>query len=296
MTLIIMAAGMGSRFGGLKQLTPVTDDGEFIIDFTVYDAHRAGFDKFIFIIREEHEEIFEDKIGAKLRRAGLDIKYVYQKPELPAPYKFPPERTKPFGTGHAVLSAGLIDEPFAVVNADDFYGREPFSKLASFLKSAGDNEYCMVGYRVKNTLSPNGSVSRGICVVDENSHLRTITEYKKIERRGDVILNTFDDGTTTEIFEDQLVSMTCFGFMPSFCKGLDALFCDFLSENAKDLTKCEFYLPVAVQKMLDAHKATMTVLDTHAEWRGVTYREDSEPFRLFIRELKENGEYPKKLF
>ena len=296
MTLIIMAAGMGSRFGGLKQLTPVTDDGEFILDFTVYDARRAGFDKFVFIIREEHEEIFEEKIGAKLRRAGINIKYVFQKPTLPAPYVFPPERKKPLGTGHAILSAGLINEPFAVVNADDFYGKEPFEKLAAFLSNAKDNEYCMVGYRVKNTLSPNGSVSRGICVVDDASRLLSITEYKKIERRGDVIINTFDDGTTTEITDDQLVSMTCFGFMPSFCRELCALFDEFLEQNRGDLSKCEFYLPVAVQKMLDAKYATMTVLDTHAEWRGVTYREDSEPFRLFIRELKKTGAYPKNLF
>lgn len=296
MTLIIMAAGMGSRFGGLKQLTPVTDDGEYIIDFTVYDAHRAGFDKIVFIIRPEHEEIFEEKIGSRMRLAGIDIGYVHQKRELIGGYEFPKEREKPFGTGHAILSAGKMGEPFAVVNADDFYGEEPFCKLAAFLKNAKNGEWCMVGYKVKNTLSPNGTVSRGICVTDENGMLESITEYKKIGRAGGKIINTFDDGTTDELGDDQLVSMTCFGFTPSFCDGLESLFLEFLGKNKDDLTKCEFFLPSAVQAMLDSGKGTMRVLDTDSEWKGVTYRDDSEEFREFIRKLKKAGKYPKKLF
>lgn len=185
MTLIIMAAGMGSRFGGLKQLTPVTDDGEYIIDFTIFDALRAGFDKIVFVIRPEHEELFDEKVGARLRRAGINFRYAFQTRDMPDGYAFPAGREKPLGTGHAVLSVGKIDEPFAVVNADDFYGYDPFEKTADFLKKAADGEWCMVGYKVKNTLSPNGTVSRGICVT-ENGMLKSITEYKKIERVGEI--------------------------------------------------------------------------------------------------------------
>ena len=295
MTLVIMAAGMGSRFGGLKQLTPVTDDGEYIIDFTVFDACRAGFDKIVFVIRPEHEALFEEKIGARMRRAGIDFRYAYQKPELPSGHTFPQGRTKPFGTGHAILSVGMIDEPFAVVNADDFYGYDPFEKTAEFLKGAKDGEWCMVGYKVKNTLSPNGTVSRGVCVT-ENGMLKSITEYKKIERAGGTVINTFSDGSTETLDDDQLVSMTCFGFTPSFCTGLGALFDDFLNKNESDLSSCEFYLPSAVQAMLDSGRGTMRVLRTNAEWKGVTYRDDSEPFREFARGLKRDGIYPKKLF
>ena len=296
MTIVIMAAGMGSRFGGLKQITPLTDDNEFIIDFTVYDAIRAGFDKVVFVIREEHREIFDEMIGAKLRRAGIDFRYAYQKPELPAGFEYPKDRKKPFGTGHAVLSVGKIDEPFAVVNSDDFYGAETFSKLSSFLKSADEGCWCMVGYKVKNTLSPNGSVSRGICVTDENGMLKSITEYKKIERAGTRIINTFPDGSTADIENEQLVSMTCFGFTPSFCDSLKELFVKFLNENASDLSVCEFYLPNAVQSMIDAGVGKMAVLDTDSEWRGVTYKDDSDEFRAFIRKLKSAGKYPKELF
>ena len=295
MTLIIMAAGMGSRFGGLKQLTPVTDDGEYIIDFTICDALRAGFEKIVFVIRPEHEKLFDEKVGARLRRAGINFRYAFQTRDLPAGYAFPAGREKPFGTGHAVLSAGKIDEPFAVVNADDFYGYDTFEKTADFLRAASEGEWCMVGYKVRNTLSPNGTVSRGICVT-ENGMLKSITEYKKIERVGGKIINTFPDGSTKKIDEDQLVSMTCFGFTPSFMNGLGALFEEFREKNKEDLSSCEFYLPSAVQSMLDGKKGTMRVLDTNAEWKGVTYKEDSEPFRLFIRELKSRGEYPEKLF
>ena len=296
MKLVIMAAGMGSRFGGLKQLTPLTDDGEFILDFTVYDALKAGFDSVIFVIREEHKDIFEEKIGKNLRRAGVKFEYAFQKPELPEGFTYPAERKKPFGTGHAVLSVGKIDEPFAVVNSDDFYGAEPFYKLAAFLKDAKDGEWCMVGYKVKNTLSPNGSVSRGICVTDGRGMLKTITEYKKIERAGENIINTFPDGSTVSITDDQIVSMTCFGFTPLFCDSLKDLFVKFLSDNEKDLSSCEFYLPSAVQSMIDAGIGSMRVLDTDSEWKGVTYKDDSEEFCAFIRRLKEEGKYPKKLF
>ena len=300
MTLVIMAAGMGSRFGGMKQLTPLTDEGEFIMDFTIYDAIQAGFDKFVIIIKEENEELFEEKIGRRLRKNGVNIRYAYQKQELPAGFEVPEGRVKPFGTGHAIMSAGKIDDNFGVVNADDCYGRDAFLKLASYLKDAKDGEkaqYCMVGYQVKNTLSENGSVSRGVCMKDENSNLTKVEEHKKIERRADgVIINTFDDDSTVELTEDTIVSMNCFGFTPSFCDNLYDMFVRFLEENKENLTKCEFFLPSAVQELIDRGAADVRILESDAVWQGVTNRADSEIFREFMRSEKENGVYPKQLW
>lgn len=293
MTLVIMAAGLGSRFGGLKQLTPLTDDNEYMIDFTVFDAIRAGFDKVVIVIKPEHEADFEEKIGARIRKAGVNIRYAYQKNELPAGFKFPEGRKKPMGTGHAILSIGKITEPFAVVNADDFYGYDPFEKLASFLRS-GNGEWCMVGYKLKNTLSHNGSVSRGVCVTD-GDYLKTITENKKIELKNGRLFNTWDDGTTSDLDPEQLVSMTCFGFTPDFYDGLHDMFIDFLTEHGSNLTKCEFFLPAAVQNMISNGKK-MKMLDTDAEWNGVTYKEDGGQFREFIRAHKAAGHYPKNLW
>ena len=295
MTLVIMAAGMGSRFGGLKQLTPLGDNGEYIIDFTVYDAIRAGFNKIIFVIREEHEEIFEEKIAKKMRAKGVDIEYRFQKNALPSGIPFPEGRTKPFGTAHAILSAGMINEPFAVVNADDFYESDPFKKLHHFLSTSNDNEWCMIGYKVKNTLSPMGTVARGVCIT-ENGMLTKITEYKNIEEKDGVIFNTFPDGTKEILSPEQKVSMTCFGFTPAFSKALPKLFDEFLDKNKSDLSTCEFYLPSAVQSMLDTKEYSMTVIDTESEWKGVTYKTDSDDFRNFIIKLKKDGIYPQTLW
>lgn len=295
MTLIIMAAGMGSRFGGMKQLTPLTDDGEFIIDFTVYDAIRAGFDKFVFIIRREHEALFEEKIGARLRRAGVSVRYAYQEMALPCGYEIPSGRKKPFGTGHAVMSAGKMNEPFAVVNADDFYGKDPLEKICKYMSRSSENEWCMVGYRVKNTLSPNGPVSRGICNV-KDGWLETINECKKIERTGDNIVNHAPNGNDDVILPDQLVSMTCFGFTPLFSEQLERLFCEYIEKNKSDLENCEFYLQYAIQSLIDSGAGKMRVLDTDTLWKGVTYKEDSEDFCRFIREEKAKGHYPRSLW
>ncbi len=300
MTLVIMAAGMGSRFGGMKQLTPLTDEGEFIMDFTIYDAIYAGFDKFVIIIKEENEELFEEKIGRRLRKNGVNIRYAYQKQELPAGFEVPEGRVKPFGTGHAIMCAGKIDDNFGVVNADDCYGRDAFLKLASYLKEAKDGEkaqYCMVGYQVKNTLSENGNVSRGVCNKDENGNLTRVEEHKKIERRADgVIINTFDDDTTCTLAEDTIVSMNCFGFTPSFTEHLYDMFVRFLGENKDNLTKCEFFLPSAVQELIDRGVANVKVLESDAVWQGVTNRADSEIFREFMRQEKANGVYPQYLW
>ena len=300
LTLVILAAGMGSRFGGLKQLTPLTKEGEFIIDFTVYDAIRAGFDKIVFIIKKENLELFEETIGSRLKRNGVNYTYVFQSNELPEGFTAPAERTKPWGTAHAVLcAAGTVKENFGVVNADDFYGRDAFLKLHSHLASAHDGaraDYCMVGYYLKNTLSENGTVSRGICSV-ENGKLLHVVENKKLERRSDgTVINTWDDGSVTEISENTIVSMNCMGFTPSFFDGLGDMFVSSLRKNADNMAKFEFFLPSAVQTLIDEGKADVEVINTTSVWHGITYREDSEEFTAFIEKEKAAGEYPQKLW
>lgn len=294
MTLLVLAAGMGSRFGGIKQLTPLTNEGEYIIDFTVYDAIKAGFDNIVFIIRKDIEDIFEERIGARLRKNGVKFSYAYQERELPKGYEFPKDRVKPFGTVQAVLSAGEIKEPFAVVNADDFYGFEPLKSVADFLATSKD-EWCSVGYRLKNTLSENGTVSRGVCKMDENHDLIEITECKKIAHAADRVCNTNPDGSETELDFEDLVSMTCFGFTPDFCEKLNKLYYDFLEANKSDFSTCEYILSEALKEML-ADGAKIKVLETDAKWCGVTYKEDSEPFKKFISNLKSEGKYPTNLW
>ena len=300
LTLVILAAGMGSRFGGLKQLTPLTKEGEFIIDFTVYDAICAGFDKIVFIIKKENLELFEETIGSRLKRNGVNYTYVFQSNELPEGFTAPAERTKPWGTAHAVLcAAGTVKENFGVVNADDFYGRDALIKLHRHLAAAHDGaraDYCMVGYYLKNTLSRNGTVSRGICSV-ENGKLLHVVENKKLERRPDgTVINTRDDGSITEISEDTVVSMNCMGFTPSFFDGLEDMFISSLRKNADNMAKFEFFLPSAVQKLIDERKADVSVINTTALWHGITYREDSEAFTAFIEKQKAAGEYPESLW
>ena len=294
MTLLVLAAGMGSRFGGIKQLTPLTNEGEYIIDFTVYDAIKAGFDNVIFIIRKDIEDIFEERIGARLRKNGVKFSYAYQERELPDGYEFPKDRVKPFGTVQAVLSAGEIKEPFAVVNADDFYGFDPLKSVADFLATSKD-KWCSVGYRLKNTLSENGTVSRGVCKMDENHDLIEITECKKIAHAADRVYNTNPDGSETELDFEDLVSMTCFGFTPDFYGKLNKLYYVFLEENKADFSTCEYILSEALKEML-ADGAKIKVLETDAKWCGVTYKEDSEPFKKFISNLKEEGKYPTNLW
>ena len=300
LTLVILAAGMGSRFGGLKQLTPLTKEGEFIIDFTVYDAICAGFDKIVFIIKKENLELFEETIGSRLKRNGVNYTYVFQSNELPEGFTAPAERTKPWGTAHAVLcAAGTVKENFGVVNADDFYGRDALIKLHRHLAAAHDGaraDYCMVGYYLKNTLSRNGTVSRGICSV-ENGKLLHVVENKKLERRPDgTVINTRDDGSITEISEDTVVSMNCMGFTPSFFDGLEDMFISSLRKNADNMAKFEFFLPSAVQTLIDEEKADVTVINTTSVWHGITYREDSEELTAFIEKEKAAGEYPQRLW
>ena len=290
MTLLVLAAGIGSRFGGIKQLTPLTNEGQYIIDFTVYDAIKAGFDNIIFVIRKDIEDDFEQRMGSHLRKNGVRFSYAYQERELPDGYEFPKDRVKPFGTVQAVLSAGKIEEPFAVVNADDFYGFESLKSVATFLGTS-TTEWCSVGYRLKNTLSENGTVSRGVCKTDENHNLIEITECKKIAHIKDRVYNTNPDGSETELDLDDLVSMTCFGFTPDFYDRLNKLYYEFLEANKDDFSTCEYILSEALKELL-AEGATVKVLETDTKWCGVTYKEDSEPFKKFISEQKENDKYP----
>ena len=294
MTLLVLAAGMGSRFGGIKQLTPLTNEGEYIIDFTVYDAIKAGFDNIIFVIRKDIEEIFEDRIGVRLRKNGVNFTYAYQERELPAGYEFPKDRVKPFGTVQAVLCAGKINEPFAVVNADDFYGFEPLKSVADFLTTSKD-EWCSVGYRLKNTLSENGTVSRGVCKMDENNNLIEINECKKIAHTENRVYNTNPDGSEMELDFENFVSMTCFGFTPDFYEKLNKLYYEFLEENKADFCTCEYILSEALKEML-ADGARVKVLETDAKWCGVTYKEDKPVVVNAIKNFKESGLYPEQLW
>ena len=294
MTLLVLAAGMGSRFGGIKQLTPLTNEGEYIIDFTVYDAIKAGFDNVIFIIRKDIEDIFEERIGARLRKNGVKFSYAYQERELPEGYEFPKDRVKLFGTVQAVLSAGEVKEPFAVVNADDLYGFEHLKSVADFLATSKD-KWCSVGYRLKNTLSENGTVSRGVCKMDGNHDLVEITECKKIAHTADRVYNTNPDGSETELDFEDLVSMTCFGFTPDFYGKLNKLYYEFLEDNKADFSTCEYILSEALKEML-LDGAKVKVLETDAKWCGVTYKEDSEPFKQFISKLKSEEKYPVSLW
>lgn len=300
MTLVVMAAGMGSRFGGLKQLTPLTDDNEFIIDFTVYDAIRAGFDKIIFIIKEENLELFEETIGARVRKSGIEVGYAFQKQELDGDYNVPAERKKPWGTTHAIMSLGKMEENFGVLNADDFYGYDTLKKLHDFLENAKDGDiahYCMIGYKIENTLSDHGTVSRGVCRVNGNGMLDFIEENKKVERLPDGrIINTYEDGRVAEIPQDCTISMNCFGFTPSVLEYMKPLFSDFLEANKADLSKCELLVPTTVKMLIDGGRCDVKVIPTDSVWKGVTYIQDSLPFRLFIREEKAAGNYPKDLW
>ena len=298
MTLVILAAGMGSRYGGLKQLDPITDHGEFIIDFSIFDAIRAGFDRVVFIIKEENAELFHETVGSRVEK-HVKVAYCYQSLKaVPEGCAVPEGREKPLGTGHAVLCASeIVKDNFAVINADDFYGREAFEMLASHLKNAGAGDCCMVGYRLKNTLSENGAVSRGECRVDEQGNLCSVTERTKITPAGDHAVYT-DDGTEIVLSMDTIVSMNCWGLTPDIFAKMGARFGDFmkalpLSENP---LKQEFYLPFAVEDIMKSGEATVKVYNTDAVWYGVTYKEDKPAVVAGIREMIANGTYPAGLW
>lgn len=296
-TLFVLAAGMGSRYGGLKQIDGLGPSGETIMDYSVYDALRAGFGKVVFVIRKDFEEAFRKAVISKYADK-VPCEVCFQSVDsVPEGCTFNPERTKPWGTNHAVLMAkGLINEPFAVINADDFYGRESFQVLADYLKSVEGTtgKYCMVGYRVANTLSENGSVSRGVCATDENGYLTDVVERTKIEKVGDKIIYT-EDGVDTEISPNSPVSMNMWGFTPEYFEYVEKAFVEFLQARGQEL-KSEFYIPTLVNDMIRSGEATCKVLDTTSKWFGVTYAEDRPQVVMKINNLVKEGVYPEKLF
>lgn len=300
--LVIMAAGMGSRYGGLKQIDPVGVHGEKIIDFSLFDARRAGFKKALFIIKEELLPDFQEAVFQKASQY-LEIDWVFQKlQDVPEGVTIPEGRVKPWGTGHAALTAARVlgDVPYAVINADDFYGREAFEKMYHFLKNAKDGErldFAMVGYYLKNTVTENGYVSRGVCQT-ENGMLQSITERTHIEKRGDGIAYTEDGGDTwTQLPPDSVVSMNLWGFTPGFTPTLEADFRRFFREDVpKNPEKAEFFLPFVVNDLLAQDKAQVTVLSSSDKWYGVTYKEDKETVVNAIRAMTESGVYPSPLW
>ena len=300
--LIIMAAGMGSRYGGLKQIDPVDPQGHIIMDFSIYDAVRAGFEKVIFIIKKENEADFKACIGDRIEK-HVQVEYVYQDLyNIPEGFEVPEGRIKPFGTGHAVLSAiSKVNGPFAVVNADDYYGSHAFKLIYDFLVTHPDDDkyrYAMVGYNLENTLTENGHVARGVCVTDQDDKLITIHERTHIERRKDAIAYTEDEGQTwTAIPEGSIVSMNMWGFNESMMQELKKGFPEFLKENLdKNPLKCEYFLPFQVDDLVQADKATVQVLKTEDKWYGVTYKEDKPVVVKAIQMLKDSGLYPQTLW
>ncbi len=294
MELLVMAAGMGSRFGGLKQLTPVGPNGEFLIDYSIYDAKKCGVNKVVFVIKKEMEPLFKETIGKRLEN-HIKVEYVYQMQEdTPIPITI--KRKKPWGTGQALLaSRNAIDDVFMVINADDFYGRDAFYQLANFLKETSNStekqHYGMVGYLLKNTLSDNGSVSRGLCEL-EDGYLKTIKEHTKIIKQKDKILS-LEEGVYLK--EDELVSLNLFGFQKTIFEDATHYFKEFL-ENNKDLETKEFYLPSIVQKMVDDQLADVKVLSTSSSFHGMTYKEDLDALKIYINTLIQKGVYPNKLW
>ena len=297
--LVVMAAGMGSRYGGLKQIDPVDKEGHIIMDFSVYDAVKAGFKKVIFIIKKENEADFKAAIGDRLSK-HLDVTYVFQDlKNLPEGYEVPEGRVKPWGTGHAVLSC--IDEingPFAVINADDYYGANAFRMAYDFLTQNQDEDgiyrYMMVGYKLENTLTENGHVARGVCVTDEEGHLQKIHERTHIERHEGSVAYTEDEGKTwTALPQDSTVSMNMWGFSESIMKELKARFPKFLEENLPvNPMKCEYFLPFVVDELLGENKATVKVLKSMDKCYGVTYKEDKPVVVAAIQRMKDEGLYP----
>lgn len=302
--LVIMAAGMGSRYGGggLKQVDPIDDDGCVIMDFSIFDAIRAGFKRVAFIIKEEMLESFKAAIGDRIAK-HMEVTYCFQRlTDIPEGETIPEGREKPWGTGHAVLSClGKVDAPFAVIGADDYFGPSAFKEIYNFLINAKDDEkyrYAMVGYELNNTLSENGHVARGICSVDENGYLTNVTERTRIERRADGPAYTEDDGATwVSLPGNSVVSMNVWGFTPGFLKELGAKYAAFFQNDLpKNPLKGEFFLPAAVNELLQEGKATAKVLHSADRWYGVTYHEDKATVVAAIKDMKAKGIYPEHLW
>ena len=294
-TLLVLAAGMGSRYGGLKQIDPVGPSGEAIIDYSIYDAIRAGFNKVVFIIRHDIEAAFKESIGRRFAER-VEVDYVFQELNLlPPGFTVPPNRTKPWGTAHAILmAADKVNEPFAAINADDFYGPNSYRMLARDLDE-GTCDYAMVGFELKNTLSEFGSVARGICQLDAANYLRGVTELTKIEKEGDHAKYTSEKGEVLPLTGNEIVSMNIWGFTPALFGQLSELMIQFLEKSGRE-EKSEFYIPTAVNTLVSQGKARVKVLQTPDRWFGVTYREDKPRVVESIQKLVRAGEYPENLW
>ncbi len=299
MTLFILAAGMGSRYGGLKQIDPFTKHGEFIIDFSIYDAIQAGFDKVVFVIKEENYEAFKETVGHRIEKK-IAVEYVFQKLDSFVPAgKLLADRTKPWGTTQAVLVAkDAIKDGFAVINADDFYGRDAFMKAAEFIKNsdtANNSHFCMVGYMLGNTLTDNGSVARGVCHADDNGMLDKIEERTKLFKEdGGAYFE--EDGEQVHLTNDTVVSMNFWGFGPSLFEYLEKDFAEFLEDPKSDMLKGECLLPNTIGKMINDGKCDVKVLTTSAKWFGVTYANDKPDVIAKLNKLIADGEYPDGLW
>lgn len=298
--LVVLAAGMGSRYGGLKQIDALGGNGEAILDYSIYDAYQAGFRTAVILIKEAIREDFMATVGKRLASSPMEIRYAYQElNKLPAGYSVPEGRVKPFGTGHAIICAGeeVGNAPFVVINADDFYGRTAFQKMYEFLSAATDPfDYCMVGYELGKTVTDNGSVARGVCSTDAQGNLTTITERTQIEKYPGGIHFTEDGETWTDLPADTTVSMNFMGFMPSFLEEATELFPKALDEIlAKNPLKGEYFLPAIVQQMLTEGRATMKVLTSPDKWYGVTYAADKPVVVAALKKMTEDGIYPEKL-
>ena len=298
--LVVLAAGMGSRYGGLKQIDALGGNGEAILDYSIFDAYQAGFRTAVILIKEAIREDFMATVGKRLASSPMEIRYAYQElNKLPAGYSVPKGRVKPFGTGHAIICAGeeVGNAPFVVINADDFYGRVAFQKMYEFLSGATDPYgYCMVGYELGKTVTDNGSVARGVCCTDAEGNLTTITERTRIEKYPGGIHFTEDGETWTDLPADTTVSMNFMGFMPSFLEEATELFPKALDEIlAKNPLKGEYFLPAIVQQMLTEGRATMKVLTSPDKWYGVTYAADKPVVVEALKKMTQEGLYPEKL-
>lgn len=297
--LLILAAGIGSRYGGLKQLDRIGPSGETIIDYSIFDARRAGFGKVIFIIKEAIEKDFNEAIVNRLKHQ-IEVDYVFQEIwKVPEGITIPENRSKPWGTGHAVLMAeGKIDTPFAVINGDDFYGREAFQALSAYYHDwtpERGNDFCMAGYRVGNTLSEYGAVSRGVCQAGQDALLIDVTERTHIERKASGVMYRDDDGIDHQLDENTIVSMNFWGFTPSLFPHLRSGFDRFIHERFSD-PKAEYFIPSVVNTLIESNQATVRILPCNARWFGMTYQEDRPAVVSSIRELVAKGIYPEKLW
>jgi dTDP-glucose pyrophosphorylase len=295
LTLLVLAAGMGSRYGGLKQIDPIGPHGETIMDYSIYDARRAGFSKVIFIIRKDIEQAFIQTVGKHYEKR-IAVEYVFQElNKLPSGIILPPGRTKPWGTTHAILmAADTIHEPFAVINADDFYGASGYRALANHLQAA-TQDCAMVGYTLRNTLSEFGAVSRGVCHVSKDGFLQSIVEMKSIEREGGHAINTDEQGLKTRLSGDEIVSMNMWGFVPQIFDRLHQHFHAFLQESGSDL-KAESYIPTTMNELIKSGEARVKVLQSADEWFGITYRDDRTQAVEKIHRLIKDGHFPRRLW